>query len=76
VPSFIDPSQIDTALEQGFQRGIMTHEHQGRPDLPAFVEQQPNEGLAAIGIQRRGGLVGDQQLRRTIRARAAATRCC
>ena len=42
----------------------MAHEHQGRSGLSALVEQQPDECLPPVGIQGRGGFVGDQELGR------------
>jgi hypothetical protein len=38
-------------VEEVFERRIVTDEHQSRSGLPAFLEQQPDEGLASIRIQ-------------------------
>ena len=41
-----------------------------------FGEQQIEKRLLAVAVERGRRLVGDDQLRRPISARAAATRCC
>ena len=42
----------------------MAHEDEGRALLVALLEEQLDEGGSVVGIQGRGGFVGDHQRRR------------
>ena len=55
---------------------VVADEEQRRARRGAFLQQQVDEGLLAVGVKRRGRLVGPTRPGRPISARAAATRCC
>ncbi|MNG14166.1 hypothetical protein D3C84_979000 [compost metagenome] len=57
----VEQLQVLHSGEEGLQIGVVTDEDEGRPLLVALLEQQPDEGGSVVGIQGRGGLVGDHQ---------------
>ncbi len=59
----IELGQRQAAVEQWRQALVMADEQQARAGCAALGEQQLQKDFAAIRIQRRGRLVGDDQLR-------------
>src|SRR5690606_12089270 len=55
--------QRQVAVEQWRQALVMADEQQAGAGGSAFGKQQFEEGLAGVGVQRRGRFVGDHQLR-------------
>jgi len=56
--------QVFNPREERFEVGIVTDEDEGRTLLVALFEQELDKGGPVVGIQGRGGFIGDHQRRR------------
>src|SRR5471030_981218 len=59
----IEFGQRQVAVEQRREALVMADKQQAGASVAAFGEQQLNESLAGVVVQRRGGFVGDHQFR-------------
>jgi hypothetical protein len=58
----VDLVQCDGPVEVRGQAPVMADENQARSDGRRLAQQQVDEDLLSLGIERRGRLVGDQDL--------------
>lgn len=54
--------ELDLEVEPSSQVGVVADEYQGATVCACFLEEQVQEAIAIVGVQRRGWFVGDQDL--------------